>query len=80
MKIKNIIFWACVGIADLYGAGIAWNQAHQPPAPVSAEQRARDERIEKLSDALDAAREEDNEANGVVEQVPDGPDNEWDYK
>lgn len=70
MKIKNIIFWGCVGIADLYGAGIAWNQAHQPPAPVSAQQRARNERIEKLSDALDAARDEDDEANGVRNDEP----------
>ena len=80
MKIKNIIFWGCIGITDLYGVSIVWNQAHQPPAPVSAEQKARDERIEKLSDALDAAREEDNEANGREEYVPNGPDNEWDYE
>ena len=81
MKIKHIIFWGCVGIADLYGVSIAWNQTSQPPKPVTAEQRARNERIEKLSDALDAAREEDDEANGVDHRNDkEGPDNEWDYE
>lgn len=68
-------------MAGLSGLGMAWNQAHQPPAPVSAEQKARDERIEKLSDALDAARDEDDEANGVDHRNDEeGPDNEWDYE
>ena len=61
MKIKNIIFWGCMGIADLYGAGIAWHQASQPPAPVSAEQRARNERLATIDAAMDALQNERDE-------------------
>ena len=59
----GIMLAICITFIGVWGFCIIRQATH--PEPITVEQRARNERIEKLSDALDAAIEEDDEANGV---------------
>jgi hypothetical protein len=79
-KIRSIVFgalWSLWALGGIAGGCMAWNQAHQPPAPVTAEQRARNERLNKIDTAMDSLQNERDE----IDPPPDdnGRESEHEY-
>lgn len=61
MKIKDVVLWTLMTVGSLSGLAMAWNQASQPPEPVTAEQRARNERLATIDTAMNALQNERDE-------------------